>query len=92
MTTTALNAVLMGDDGVDGVADVLLYSFARATCVVRFAAARRGAQPTTSQSMMGALAVPGARARTSPILAWESRWQCPASTSAPRPASVETTG
>ena len=91
MTTTVMNVVLMGDDGVDDVADFCC-SFAWATCVVRFAAARRGTQPTTSRSTMGALAVPGACVRTSPILAWESRWQCLASTSTLRPASVETTG
>ena len=59
MTTTVMNVMLMGDDHVDDVAD-LFCSFAWATFVVRFAAARCGAQPTTSESTMGALAVPGA--------------------------------
>ena len=67
MTTTVMNVMLMGDDDVDDVADFLC-SFAWATFVGRFAAARCGTQPTTPQSTMGALAVPGACIRTSPIV------------------------
>ena len=58
MTTTVVNVMLMGDDGVDDVTDFF---------VPRWRFARRGTQPTTSQSTLGALAVPGACVRTSPI-------------------------
>ena len=66
-TTTAVNVMLMGDDGVDDVTDFFC-PLAWATCIVRFAAARRAAQSMMSQSTLGALAVPGARVRTSPVV------------------------